>query len=43
MNQWNFVLAAYVVTLAGTFFVTWWSYRSMRRAEARADALRSEQ
>jgi hypothetical protein len=40
MNHWNFIIAAYGVTLAGTLLVTWISYRAMRRAEARADALK---
>lgn len=42
MNHWNFVIAAYAITLAGTLLVTWWTYRSMCRAEARAEALRNE-
>lgn len=43
MNHWYFVIAAYAVTLSGTFIVTLWSYRTMRRSEARADALRKDQ
>ncbi len=40
MNHWHFIIAAYGVTLLGTLTVTWISYRAMRKAEARADALR---
>jgi hypothetical protein len=42
MNHWPFIVSAYAVTLIGTLGVTWWSYRAMRRAEARADALRND-
>ena len=42
MNAWHFIAAAYAVTLAGALGVTWWSYRTMRRAETRADALRKD-
>jgi Flp pilus assembly protein CpaB len=42
MNAWHFIIAAYAVTLAGTLGVTGWSYRTMRRTEARADALRND-
>ncbi len=40
MNHWLFVIAAYGVTLAGTFGLLAWSWRSMRAAEALADALK---
>lgn len=43
MNHWNFVIAAYALTIAGTIILTLWSYRTMRRSEARADALRKDQ
>ena len=39
MSHWPFVMAAYVLVLAGTGGVTAWSYVAMRRAEARAAAL----
>ncbi len=42
MNQWPFILAAYALTLAGTIGVALWSWSSMRRAEAEADALRRD-
>ncbi|MET0239873.1 MAG: hypothetical protein ABW184_08250 [Sphingobium sp.] len=41
MNPWPFVIAAYALTFAGTFAVSIWSWGAMRRAEQRADELRS--
>ena len=41
MNPWPFVIAAYVVTVAGTSLLLVWAWLSMRRAEAAADALKS--
>ncbi len=38
MNQWNFVIAAYAVTALATLGLLVWSYASMRRAEAAAEA-----
>ncbi|MDQ3077567.1 MAG: hypothetical protein M3Q83_01860 [Pseudomonadota bacterium] len=38
MNQWNFVIAAYVVTVIATLGLLGWAYASMRRAEAAAEA-----
>ena len=43
MNQWAFVVAAYCVTLVATVGLLAWAYRSMRRAEAEADALKRRQ
>jgi hypothetical protein len=40
MNQWPFVLAAYAVMLIATAVLLAWSFVTMRRAEAAADALR---
>ena len=40
MNPWPFVIAAYVVAAALTTALLLWSYTSMRRAEAAADALK---
>jgi hypothetical protein len=40
MNQWPFVLAAYAVMLIATAVLLGWSFVTMRRAEAAADALR---
>ena len=36
MNHWDFVTAAYVVTLGGTAAVTLWAWLSMRAAEKAA-------
>ncbi len=33
MNQWAFVIAAYVVTIGGTSAVVLWAWASMRSAE----------
>ena len=40
MTQWNFVVAAYGVTLLATAVLLLWAWQSMRRSERRADALR---
>lgn len=42
MNPWPFVIAAYAVAVAATAALLLWSFASMRRAEAAADALRRE-
>jgi hypothetical protein len=39
MSQWAFVIAAYTVAVAATAALLLWSFASMRRAEAAADAL----
>jgi hypothetical protein len=39
MNPWPFVIAAYSVAITLTAALLVWSYVSMRRAEAAADAL----
>lgn len=39
MNHWAFVTAAYLVVLSGTAGIALWAWRSMRRAEAAAEAL----
>ena len=41
MNPWPFVIAAYAVAVALTIALLLWSFASMRRAEAAADALTS--
>ena len=38
LDQWNFVIAAYAVTLAGTLVLVGWSWLAMRQAERRRDA-----
>ena len=40
MNSWPFVLASYLVTLAGTGGITIWSFLAMRRAEADVESLK---
>ena len=40
MSPWPFVVAAYGVAVALTFSLTLWTFASMRRAEAAADALK---
>ena len=39
MDPWAFVIAAYGVAIAATAALLLWSFTSMRRAEAAADAL----
>jgi hypothetical protein len=40
MNPWPFVIAAYGIAVALTLALLLWSFASMRRAEAAADALK---
>ena len=40
MNPWSFVIAAYLVAAALTLALLSWTYGSMRRSEAAADALK---
>jgi hypothetical protein len=42
MNPWPFVIAAYGAAAALTIALLLWSFASMRRAEAAADALRRQ-
>lgn len=42
MNHWPFIIAAYALTIGGTAALTLASFVAMRRAEARADALRRQ-
>ncbi|WP_278254109.1 hypothetical protein [Sphingobium sp. BYY-5] len=39
MNQWAFVIAAYMVTAVGTAIVSLMSWRAMRGAETTAEKL----
>ena len=39
MNPWPFVIAAYAVAIVITSGLLFWSFASMRRGEAAADAL----
>jgi hypothetical protein len=40
LDQWHFVIAAYIIGIAGTALMVGWSWVSMRRAEARRDRSR---
>jgi hypothetical protein len=40
MNPWPFVAAAYAVAVATTGLLLAWGWVTMRRAEARAEALK---
>jgi nitrate reductase gamma subunit len=40
LDQWDFVLAAYVVGIIGTAIMIAWSWLQMRRAEKRRDESR---
>ncbi len=40
MNPWPFVFAAYAIAIGLTAALLLWSFASMRRAEAAADALK---
>ena len=42
MNHWPFIVAAYALAIGGTAALTLASYAAMRRAEARADAVRRQ-
>jgi hypothetical protein len=42
VNHWPFIIGAYAFALIGTLGVSLWSWTSMRRAEAEADAVRRE-
>lgn len=40
LDQWDFVLAAYALGIAGTLATVAWSWIAMKRAEARRDKVR---
>ncbi|MFC7537692.1 hypothetical protein ACFQPG_09985 [Sphingomonas sp. GCM10030256] len=40
MNQWSFVIAAYLLTLTASGGLLGWAHASMQRAEAKAERLR---
>lgn len=40
MNQWSFVIAAYVVTALATLGLLGWSFAAMRRAEGATEAVK---
>lgn len=40
MDQWNFVIGAYVIGVAGTLGMVGWAWWDMRRAEAKRDKVK---
>lgn len=40
LDQWNFVIAAYIVGVGGTLAMIAWSWLSMKRTEAKRDAVK---
>jgi len=40
LNQWDFVVAAYLVGVGGTLAMVAWSWIAMKRAEARRDEVK---
>lgn len=42
LAQWDFVWAAYALTVLGTLLLIAWAWRAMRVAEARRDAARGK-
>jgi hypothetical protein len=37
LDQWNYVIAAYALTVAGTLLLVGWSWLAMRAAERRRE------
>ena len=42
LNQWDFVVAAFVIGVAGTVLMIGWALVAMRRAESRRDKARGK-
>lgn len=42
LDQWDFVIAAYALGIAGTLATVIWSWLAMKRAEARRDRSRGK-
>ena len=42
LDQTNYVVAAYAVTIVGTLLLVAWSWLAMRKAERRRDKVRSD-
>ena len=40
LDQWDFVIAVYVIGIAGTLAMVGWAWQSMRRAEKRRDKVK---
>lgn len=42
MNPWPFIIGSYALTMLGALGLSWTSWRAMRAAESKADALRKD-
>ena len=42
LDQWDFVIAAYAVTIVAVLALTWWSWLAMKAAERRREQGREE-
>lgn len=42
LDQWDYVVAAYVVTIVALVLLAGWSWLAMHRAEGRRDRLRAD-
>ena len=42
LDQWNFVIAAYVIGVGATLLLVGWSWLAMRRAEKRREEARGK-
>ena len=42
LDQWNFVIASYVIGVGGTLAMVAWSWLTMKRAEKRRDKARGK-
>ena len=40
LNQWDFVIAVYVIGIVGTLLMVGWAWQSMKRAEKRRDEVK---
>lgn len=43
MNQWSFVIAAYLLVALATIGLIGWAFLAMRRAETEAEAIKRRQ
>ena len=43
LDQWDFVVGAYAVTIVALMLLTGWSWLAMQRAEKRRENLRAEE
>ena len=40
LNQWDFVIGAYVIGVVGTLILVGWAWQTMRKAEKRRDEVK---